>query len=73
MRREVTAALLILLGVATFRAYTIASSLIREFSAHTTYADLAVLFLLGLVAGSALGLALWLNRRRPHEPPTNLL
>jgi hypothetical protein len=64
MRREVTSGLLVVAAGATFWAYTIASSLIREFSANTTFTDLAVLFLLGFIAGSSLGLALWLNRRK---------
>lgn len=63
MRRELISALLVVATGATFWAYTIASSLIREFSANTTFVDLAVLFLLGLITGGSLGLALWLSRK----------
>jgi hypothetical protein len=63
MRREVTSALLILFVVATFLAYSAADSLIREFSGQVTYIDLGVLFILGLIAGAALGEAFPLRRR----------
>ena len=63
MRRELISALLVAAAGATFWAYNIASSLIREFSANTTFLDLAVLFLLGLITGGSLGLALWLSRK----------
>ena len=40
---------------ARFSAHSTASSLIRELSAHSTYVDMGALFILGPVAGFALG------------------
>jgi hypothetical protein len=65
MRREVKSALWILVGATTFWAYTIADSLIREFSANLTYIDLGALFILGLIAGVALSQVFPLRRWSP--------
>jgi len=48
-------ALLIVFVGSIFKAYAIADSLIREFSANVTYIDLGALFVLGLISGFALG------------------
>ena len=62
MRREVTSALIILFGGATYWAYTIVDSLLRDFSGQVTFIDLGVLFILGLIAGVALGQLVPLRR-----------
>jgi hypothetical protein len=60
--------LLILVAIlATFWAYTIADALIREFSANITLVDLGAIFVLGLIAGLALGLAMVLRRARGSD------
>jgi hypothetical protein len=64
MQRQLMSALLIVFVGATFWAYAIADSLIREFSGRATYVDLGALFVLGLIAGVALGQVLVLRRRR---------
>ena len=49
---------LVLVAVmAAFWAYSIADTLIREFMMDVTYIDLGAVFVLGLIAGVALGLA----------------
>jgi hypothetical protein len=62
MRREMTSALIILFVGATYWAYTVADSLLREFSGKITFVDLGVLFILGLIAGVALGQLVPLRR-----------
>lgn len=55
MRRELVSIWFSAFVFATFWAYSIASSLIRQFAANVTYIDLGALFVLGLIAGFALG------------------
>jgi hypothetical protein len=55
MQRQWISGLLIVFAGATFWAYTIADSLIREFRGNVTYIDLGALFVLGLISGFALG------------------
>lgn len=62
MERYRAPGLLIVAILATFWAYEVIDALIREFSESTTYVDLVVIFVLGLIAGVALGLALALRR-----------
>ncbi len=63
MKQPVVAALYVLLGGALFWAYTIISTLIREFGGQVTVLDLAVLVVLGFIAGLALGLVIAFRRR----------
>jgi hypothetical protein len=65
MKRYRTAGLLIVAVMAAFWAYTIADSLIREFSKDVTYIDLGAIFILGLISGIALGLAFSFRREQP--------
>ena len=55
MRRELVSIWFSTFVFAAFWAYSIASSLIRQFAANVTYIDLGTLFVLGLIAGFALG------------------
>lgn len=50
--------------MSAFWAYTIISSLIREFSKDVTYIDLGSIFTLGLISGVFLGLAFALRRKQ---------
>jgi hypothetical protein len=61
MQRYSVPALLILAIMSLFWAYTVIDLLLREFSAHVTFIDLAVLVVLGFIAGLAVGLtpAVW--------------
>jgi hypothetical protein len=53
-----------------FWAYLIADSLITEFHKDVTFIDLGALFVLGLIAGVALGLIPALRRRGPDKHET---
>jgi hypothetical protein len=67
-KRQMISALLVVVVGATFWAYTIADSLIREFSANVTYVDLGALFILGLISGFALGqIFAWYTRKAPDS------
>ena len=61
--------LIIAAVTSAFWAYTIMSTLIREFSINITYIDLGSIFVLGLISGIALGLAIAL--RRKQSTPNN--
>jgi len=65
MRRELISIWFSVFVFATFWAYSIASSLIREFAANVTYVDLGALFILGLIAGFALGQMVSYRRKAP--------
>jgi len=64
VQRYTASALLTVAVFAAFWAYTIATSLVEEFSQNITYIDLGVLFVLGVISGLALGLAFALTRQR---------
>ena len=55
--------------MATFWAYTIAATLIRDFAAIVTYIDLGAIFVLGLIAGLAIALAGVLGFRQGRPGP----
>jgi hypothetical protein len=57
-----TSGLLIVAIMSAYWAYTIIDSLIREFSKNITYIDLGAIFILGLISGVTLGLALVFRR-----------
>lgn len=56
MQRNSVPFLIILAGMSIFWAYTVIDTLLREFSANVTFIDLAVLVVLGFIAGLAVGL-----------------
>jgi hypothetical protein len=58
MQRYSMPALIILAIFSAFWAYTIIGTLLREFSQDITFIDLGVLYILGLITGLALGVAL---------------
>jgi hypothetical protein len=58
MQRYSMPALIILAIFSAFWAYTIIGTLLREFSQDITFIDLGVLYILGLITGLALGIAL---------------
>jgi hypothetical protein len=65
MQRYSMPALIILAIFSAFWAYTIIGTLLREFSQDITFIDLGVLYILGLITGLALGvaLAIWRGNR----------
>ncbi len=65
MRRELISIWFSVFVFAAFWAYSIASSLITQFAANVTYIDLGALFVLGLIAGFALGQVVSYRRRAP--------
>ena len=66
MKRSHIAGTLISAAIlSAFWAYTVMDTLIRDLSKDVTYIDLAVLFVLGLVSGIALGLAYAFGRKTP--------
>jgi hypothetical protein len=67
MQRELISIYLISFVGATFWAYSIADSLIREFSGNVTYIDLGALFILGLISGFALGQTFVLYRKKGSD------
>ena len=74
---------LIVAIMASYGAYEVVDALIREFSESITYGDLVVIFVLGLIAGIALGLVLarqfccWMTlsqrAERARNPSTSAL
>ncbi|MEJ2305145.1 MAG: hypothetical protein P8Y14_26790 [Anaerolineales bacterium] len=62
MQRYSIPALIILAIFSAFWAYTIIDTLLREFSQDITFIDLGVLYILGLITGLALGIALAIRR-----------
>lgn len=64
MQRYTTSGLIFVAIIATFWAYEIVDTLLREFAQDITYIDLGVLYILGLIAGLTLGAALALRRRQ---------
>ena len=65
MKRYLISGFIVVAIMAAFWAYTIADSLITEFSGNVTYIDLGALFILGLISGFALGQIFVLYRRAP--------
>ena len=63
MQRYTVSALAVLAVMSAFWAYSIMDTLIREFSMDVTFIDLGAIFVLGLIAGIAVGLAVALSRR----------
>lgn len=62
MQRYSIPALIILAIFSAFWAYTIIGTLLREFSQDITFIDLGVLYILGLITGLALGIALAIRK-----------
>lgn len=59
-----TAVLMIAAIMATFSAYSVINSLMRDFHEDVTVIDLGVLFILGLITGIAVGIGLMARNRR---------
>jgi hypothetical protein len=70
MQRYSVALLIALAISAAFWAYLIADALLTEFHENITVVDLGALFVLGLIAGVALGLIPALRRRSPDKHET---
>jgi hypothetical protein len=64
MKRYQISGLLIVAIMASFWAYTLVDTLIREFSKDITYIDLGAIFVLGLIAGLALGLVVTVRQNK---------
>ncbi|MCL7454315.1 MAG: hypothetical protein M8467_14845 [Anaerolineae bacterium] len=64
MQRPYVPILVILAIMSAFSAYTIMATLIRDFGMDVTWIDLGSIFVLGLISGIGLGLALRLRRRK---------
>lgn len=62
MPKALNSSLFILAGMATFWAYTIMDTLIRDFKLNVTVIDLVGIFILGLITGVALGVTCTRNR-----------
>jgi hypothetical protein len=62
MQRYSIPVLIILAIFSAFWAYTIIDTLLREFSQDITFIDLGVLYILGLITGLALGIALAIRK-----------
>ncbi len=58
MIRFPTSTLLVTAIMTAFWGYTVIDTLVRKFPGDVTYIDLGVIFILGLITGIALGLAL---------------
>ena len=63
MQRYSASILVLLALMSAFWAFTIMSTLIRDFSLDVTWIDLGSIFVLGLISGLGLGLALRLRRK----------
>jgi hypothetical protein len=63
MRRYTVSGLLVVAIMSAFWAYTTVDTLLRKFSQEITWVDLGTIFVLGLISGGALGLALALGRK----------
>ena len=63
MQRYTVSGLLIVAIMSAFWAYTIVDTLLRKFSKEITWVDLGAIFVLGLISGGGLGLALALGRK----------
>jgi hypothetical protein len=57
MKRSQTSLLLMVAAMAAFWAYAIVDTLIREFAKDVSNIDLGAIFVLGIIAGAALGVA----------------
>jgi hypothetical protein len=64
MQRYTVSFLLIGAVMSAFWGYTIIHTLIRKFSKDITYVDLGAIFVLGLISGLFLGLALMFRRKQ---------
>lgn len=62
MQRYSIAALITVATFSAFWTYMIIDALLREFSKDITFVDLGVLYILGLMTGLALGVALAIRR-----------
>ncbi len=65
MRRTLSVPLILLAATATLYAFWVADGLVREFAAGLTWVDVGVLFVMGLIAGVAVGALVRLNRSGP--------
>jgi hypothetical protein len=68
MKRIQTSFFLIAAIMSAFWAYTIISSLVREFQVKATTIDLGAVFVLGLISGIFFGLSIAFNWKRSDEP-----
>jgi hypothetical protein len=64
MKNIHTSVILMVAIMAAFFAYMTIDILIREYATRITAIDLMVLFVLGLISGMAVGVALALNRNQ---------
>lgn len=62
MRRTLGVPLIAVAGTAILYAYWVADGLVREFSTGITWIDVGTLFVMGLIAGVAIGAFFWLRR-----------
>jgi len=68
MNKYVSSSLFILSLFAAFWAYTVIDTLLRKFSGSITFIDLAVIFILGFIAGIPAGMGiLSLAWRKPAQ------
>lgn len=67
MRRTLGVPLIAVAGTAILYAYWVADSLVHEFSTGLTWIDVGTLFVMGLVAGAAVGELARLRRGGPTE------
>lgn len=68
MERYTAPGLALVAILAAYWAFTIADALLREFVTSINWVDLGALFVLGLISGVALGLALgWGWRKAPRS------
>lgn len=66
MQRTVISTLIIGAILSTYWTYTIIDTLLREFSQAITFIDLGVLYVLGLITGLTLGIALAVGIKRSN-------
>lgn len=62
MKRTLNATLITVAGTAILYAYWVADGLVREFSTGLTWIDVGTLFVMGLIAGIAIGSVVGLRR-----------
>ena len=64
MKRRLSAPLIAVAGTATLYAFWVADGLLHEFSTGPTWVDVGTLFVIGLIAGLAIGAFAGLRRSR---------